>query len=45
MGRTDITSAVFKTGRALSWIVLLLLVLAAIYAGVMAAMNWTAIGV
>lgn len=45
MGRTDITGIVFRTGRALSFVVLLLLVLAAVYAGVMAAMNWSAIGV
>ena len=45
MDRTDFTSVVFKTGRALSFVVLLLLVLATIYAGVMATMNWSTIGV
>ena len=45
MVRPDITSVVFKTGRALSFVVLLLLVSAAVYAGVMATMNWSTIGV
>lgn len=45
MGRTDIANAVFKTARVLSYVVLLLLVLAAGYAGVMATTNWSSIGV